>query len=48
MPCTINKLSSEVVMSKYESFLLLIGIFGLIITLGGLTYNLFQGSIDDE
>jgi hypothetical protein len=35
-------------MSKLESFLLLIGVFGLMIVAGGLIYNLFQGSIDNE
>jgi hypothetical protein len=35
-------------MSKLESFLLLIGVFGLIIVAGGLIYNLFEGSIDNE
>jgi hypothetical protein len=35
-------------MSKIESFLLLIGVFGLIIVAGGLVYNIFQGSIEDE
>jgi hypothetical protein len=35
-------------MNKLENFLLLIGIFGLIIVAGGLIYNLFQGSIDNE
>lgn len=35
-------------MSKMESFLLLIGIFGLIIVAGGLIYNLFEGSLNDE
>lgn len=35
-------------MSKFENFLLLIGVFGLIIVAGGLVYNLFQGSIDNE
>jgi hypothetical protein len=35
-------------MTKIESFLLLIGVFGLMIVAGGLIYNLFQGSIDNE
>lgn len=35
-------------MSKLESFLLLIGVFGLMIVAGGLIYNIFQGSIDNE
>lgn len=34
-------------MSKMESFLLLIGVFSLIIVAGGLVYNLFEGSIED-
>jgi len=34
--------------SKLESFLLLIGVFGLIIVAGGLIYNLFQGSVSNE
>lgn len=35
-------------MSKLENFLLLIGVFGLIIVAGGLIYNLFEGSLEDE
>lgn len=35
-------------MSKLESFLLLIGVFGLIIVAGGIVYNLFTGEFDDE
>jgi len=35
-------------MSKLESFLLLISVFGLIIVAGGLIYNIFEGSLDDE
>jgi hypothetical protein len=35
-------------MSKLESFLLLIGVFGLIIVAGCLVYNLFTGELDDE
>ncbi len=35
-------------MNKLESFLLLIGVFGLIIVAGGLVYNLFQGDINNE
>lgn len=35
-------------MSKMESFLLLIGVFGLIIVMGGLVYNLFEESLNDE
>jgi hypothetical protein len=35
-------------MNKIESFLLLIGVFGLIIVAGGLVYNLFMGSVGDE
>jgi hypothetical protein len=35
-------------MSKMESFLLLIGVFGLIIVAGGLIYNLFTGELNDE
>jgi hypothetical protein len=31
-----------------QNFLLLIGVFGLIIVAGGLVYNLFEGSVDDE
>lgn len=34
-------------MDKLESFLLLIGVFGLIIVAGGIVYNLFEGGIDD-
>jgi hypothetical protein len=34
-------------MEKFEAFLLLTGVFGLIIVAGGLIYNLFEGSIDD-
>lgn len=35
-------------MSKLESFLLLIGVFGLIIVAGGLVYNLLTGELSDE
>lgn len=35
-------------MNKYESFLLLISVFGLIIVAGGLVYNIFTGELDDE
>ena len=35
-------------MEKFNNFLLLIGIFGLIIVAGGIIYNLFQGSVDGE
>ena len=35
-------------MNKLESFLLLIGVFGLIIVAGGIVYNLFTGEFDDE
>jgi len=35
-------------MSKLDSFLLLIGVFGLIIIAGSLVYNLFTGELDDE
>lgn len=35
-------------MSKMESFLLLIGVFSLIIVAGGLVYNLFTGELNDE
>jgi hypothetical protein len=35
-------------MGKLESFLLLISVFGLIIVAGGLIYNIFEGSLDDE
>jgi len=35
-------------MNKLESFLLLISVFGLIIVAGGLIYNIFEGSLDDE
>ena len=35
-------------MSKLENFLLLIGVFGLIIVAGSLVYNLFTGELDDE
>ena len=35
-------------MGKFESFLLIIGVFGLIIVAGSLVYNLFQGSTDNE
>jgi hypothetical protein len=35
-------------MSKLESFLLLIGVFGLIIVAGGLIYNLFMGELNDD
>jgi hypothetical protein len=35
-------------MSKLESFLLLVGVFGLIIVAGSLIYNIFEGSIDNE
>lgn len=35
-------------MSKMESFLLLIGVFGLMIVAGGLIYNLFTGELNDE
>jgi hypothetical protein len=35
-------------MSKLESFLLLTGVFGLIIVAGGIIYNLFQGDINNE
>jgi hypothetical protein len=34
-------------MDKLESFLLLVGVFGLIIVAGGLIYNIFEGSLDD-
>jgi hypothetical protein len=35
-------------MSKLESFLLLIGVFGLMIVAGGLVYNLFTGELDND
>jgi hypothetical protein len=35
-------------MSKLEGFLLLIGIFGLMIVAGALVYNLFTGELNDE
>jgi hypothetical protein len=35
-------------MSKLESFLLLIGVFGLIIVAGSLVYNLFTGELDND
>jgi hypothetical protein len=35
-------------MDKLESFLLLVSVFGLIIVAGGLIYNIFEGSLDDE
>lgn len=35
-------------MNKIESFLLLIGVFGLIIVAGGIVYNLFTGELNDE
>lgn len=35
-------------MSKMESFLLLIGVFGLIIVAGSLVYNIFLGELNDE
>lgn len=35
-------------MSKMETLLLLIGVFGLVITAGALIYNLFTGSLDNE
>ena len=35
-------------MSKLESFLLLIGVFGLIIVAGSLVYNLFTGELNDD
>jgi hypothetical protein len=35
-------------MTKIESFLLLIGVFGLIIVAGGLAYNFFQESLNDD
>jgi hypothetical protein len=35
-------------MSKIENFLLLIGVFGLIIVAGSLVYNLFTGELSDD
>ena len=35
-------------MSKMESFLLLIGVFSLIIVAGGIVLNLFTGDLNDE
>jgi hypothetical protein len=35
-------------MSKLESFLLLIGVFGLMIVAGSLVYNLFTGELDND
>lgn len=35
-------------MSKLESFLLLIGVFSLMIVAGGIIYNLFTGELNDE
>jgi hypothetical protein len=35
-------------MSKIENFLLLIGVFGLMIVAGGIIYNLFTGELNDE
>ena len=35
-------------MNKLENFLLLIGVFGLIIVAGGIVYNLFTGDLNDE
>ncbi len=35
-------------MTKIESFLLLIGIYGLIIVAGGIVYNIFERSIEDD
>jgi hypothetical protein len=35
-------------MNKLESFLLLIGVYSLIIVAGGIVYNLFTGELDDE
>lgn len=34
-------------MDKLESFLLLVGVFGLIIVAGGLIYNIIEGGLDD-
>jgi hypothetical protein len=34
-------------MNKLESFLLLIGVFGLMIVAGGIVYNLFMGESND-
>jgi len=35
-------------MSKLENFLLLIGVFGLIVTAGGIIYNLFEESVEND
>jgi hypothetical protein len=35
-------------MSKLESFLLLIGVFSLMIVAGGIVYNLFTGELNDD
>ncbi len=35
-------------MSKLENFLLLVGVFSLMIVAGGIVYNLFTGELNDE